>query len=148
MNNTRPTGSSRPPVRSTPAVDERVVRIHEVFELLVAGLRDAYELDEREQSVAKLVLFGRNSYAIAGRLGLDERTVLVQIQELFAKTNTDSRETLVRAALRLAGERERADAPISVAPRSAPVAPRRVIPTATHSRHAGAWPAARAQGSR
>jgi DNA-binding CsgD family transcriptional regulator len=126
-------------------VDERVVRIHEVFALLVAGLRDAYGLDEREQAVAKLVMFGRNSYAIAGRLGLEERTVLVQIQELFAKTNTDSRESLVRVALRLAGERERADAPIRLVSEPAPVVARPAVTNSDRSRHAGPWPAAGVQ---
>ncbi|KIG18105.1 hypothetical protein DB30_01992 [Enhygromyxa salina] len=119
-----------------------------MLELLVAGLRDAFTLSEREQSVAHSLLFGRNSYAIATRLGIDERRVLQDIQDLLAKTSTDDREALMRVALRLAGERERADAPIHRAPgpvhshaNAGPDAPASCS-TVSRSRYAGAWPAA------
>ncbi|PRP96167.1 helix-turn-helix transcriptional regulator [Enhygromyxa salina] len=147
---TDPAISPRLSLRPPPAAeDHRVARINEVLELLVAGLRDAFGLSEREQAVAHALLFGRNSYAIAGRLGIDERRVLQAIQDLFAKTNTDCRESLMRLALRLAGERELADAPIDRAPAPmhthaspGPDAPASCA-TASQSRYAGAWPAAK-----
>lgn len=140
-------------VEPTPAAPvDRLARVNEVLELLVAGLRDAYELGERERAIAQQLLFGRNSYAIAGQLGLDERSVLYQIQDLLAKTNTDGREGLMRLALRVAGERERADAPVrrmcALASPSPSRGPEPLVSRSTaRSRHAGAWPAASTQRS-
>jgi DNA-binding CsgD family transcriptional regulator len=139
--------SPRPTIRPKAApASLRVTRINEVLELLVAGLRDAYQLREREQAVARSLLFGRNSDAIAERLGIAERSVVQDIQDLFAKTNTDSRESLMRLALRIAGAREHADAPIRRGPTPAQTPgpdPLVACPTTPRSRHAGAWPAAK-----
>jgi DNA-binding CsgD family transcriptional regulator len=152
---TRYIPSPRSNVRLLPAAPvDRLARVNEVLELLVAALGDAHELSERERCVAHELLFGRNSYAIAGRLGIDERSVLHQIRDLFAKTDTGDREALMRLALRLAGERERADAPVRSMSPSAP-APAPTCPparrgadglesrsAAKRSRHAGVWPVA------
>ncbi|PRP92841.1 hypothetical protein ENSA5_46730 [Enhygromyxa salina] len=143
--------SPRDPVSIVSTPVDHVARINEVVKLLVAGLRDAYGLNELEQSLAQAVLFGSTSRAIAGQLGVDEGAALGAIQKLLARTNTDGRGGLMRLALRLAGERERADVPIASASGLAPSRsscgrdPKVTRVTATRSRYAGAWPVAPAR---
>lgn len=80
---------------------ERVLRINDLLELVVDSLSQTFALSEAEAALAYLVLLGRNPYAIARTLELDERQVIVEISALFCRTQTDSRETLFHLGLRL-----------------------------------------------
>jgi DNA-binding NarL/FixJ family response regulator len=99
---------------------EALVRVRELLASLTESLGDAFGLTERERSIAYLVLFGSNTYAIAQHLELDERTILAQIQALFANTGAQDRDSLLRLSLRLACARDSADVPMFARPGPVP----------------------------
>ena len=78
-----------------------MLRINDLLELVVDSLGQTFALSEAEAALAYLVLLGRNPYAIARALELDEPQVLIEISALFCRTQTDSRETLFHLGLRL-----------------------------------------------
>lgn len=96
---------------------EQALRLEPLLVTLVASLAEAYELDKRERAITRMLLRGRDVHTIAKCLGLNWRMTAWQVQDVFAKTETDSPRSLLHLALRTASARERVDAPVRVMPR-------------------------------
>ncbi len=98
----------------------------------VNRLARAHKLTEREQDILELVLNGRNNQQIGRELEISRATVKWHMHNIFAKTNTGNRESLLRLALQLgSGNQNDAPAPTpaskpatSVARPAASVAPK------------------------
>jgi DNA-binding NarL/FixJ family response regulator len=102
--------------RSTTPSDD-LTRPNASISALMTSLASTYGLNEREGAITRLVFLGFDARAIAKRLKLSERTVHWQLQDVFAKTGTDSTKSLIRLALRHASEAEAEDVPKHSIPR-------------------------------
>ena len=78
-------------------------------------LAKRHKLTDREQDILGCVLAGGNNDEIAKQLEISRATVKWHMHNVFAKTNTSNRESLLRLALQLGGARPpksaEADAP-------------------------------------
>jgi DNA-binding CsgD family transcriptional regulator len=96
--------------RST-APDDDATRPNESISVLMSSLATSYGLSERERAITRMVFLNFDVRSIAQRLELSERMVNWQLQDVFAKTGTDSNKSLIRLALHHASEAEAGDAP-------------------------------------
>ena len=71
----------------------------------VQRLASRHKLTVREQDILERVLAGRNNEQIGGDLEISRATVKWHMHNIFAKTNTSNRESLLRLALQLGGGR-------------------------------------------
>ncbi|NVB36370.1 helix-turn-helix transcriptional regulator [Pseudenhygromyxa sp. WMMC2535] len=69
----------------------------------VSRLARTHKLTDREQDILELVLNGRNNQQIGRELEISRATVKWHMHNIFAKTNTGNRESLLRLALQLGG---------------------------------------------
>ena len=67
-------------------------------------LAHKYKLTEREREILTRVLAGKSSRKIAVELEIQAGTVKWYMHNIFAKTNTETREKLLRLALSLTEE--------------------------------------------
>lgn len=72
----------------------------------VNRLARRHKLTSREQDILERVLAGRNNDEIGKDLEISRATVKWHMHNIFAKTNTGNRESLLRLALQLGGNRE------------------------------------------
>ncbi len=72
----------------------------------VERLARRHKLTIREQDILERVLAGRNNDEISRDLEISRATVKWHMHNVFAKTNTGNRESLLRLALQLGGVRE------------------------------------------
>ncbi|WP_258182880.1 response regulator transcription factor [Enhygromyxa salina] len=72
----------------------------------VNRLARRHKLTAREQDILECVLAGRNNGEIGLDLEISRATVKWHMHNIFAKTNTSNRESLLRLALQLGGSRE------------------------------------------
>ena len=93
------------------ALDQDATRPNESIPLLRTSLSETYGLTRRERSIARMVFLGFDLGAIAKRLDLSEKMAGWQLQDVFAKTGTDSAKSLIRLALSHSRELDQADAP-------------------------------------
>ncbi|MCA9681653.1 MAG: helix-turn-helix transcriptional regulator [Myxococcales bacterium] len=75
----------------------------------VNRLARRHKLTDREQDILERVLAGRNNEEIGLDLEISRATVKWHMHNIFAKTNTSNRESLLRLALQLGGVREADD---------------------------------------
>lgn len=75
----------------------------------VNRLARRHKLTSREQDILERVLAGRNNDEIGKDLEISRATVKWHMHNIFAKTNTGNRESLLRLALQLGGNREQDD---------------------------------------
>ena len=71
----------------------------------VNRLATRHKLTAREQDILERVLAGRNNEEIGKDLEISRATVKWHMHNIFAKTNTGNRESLLRLALQLGGVR-------------------------------------------
>jgi DNA-binding CsgD family transcriptional regulator len=111
--------SSAPIVSSQPRStrDDDLTRPNESISVLMASLAASYGLSERERAITRLVFLGFEPRTIAERLSLSERMVDWQLQDVFAKTGTDTAKALIQLALQHAREAEAGDVPARAMPR-------------------------------
>ena len=69
----------------------------------VNRLAQRHKLTPREQDILQLVLGGRNNEDISKDLDISRATVKWHMHNIFAKSNTGNRESLLRLALQLGG---------------------------------------------
>jgi DNA-binding CsgD family transcriptional regulator len=69
----------------------------------VTRLARRHKLTSREQDILELVLEGRTNTQIGRSLDISRATVKWHMHNVFAKTNTGTRESLLRLALQLGG---------------------------------------------
>ncbi len=72
----------------------------------VNRLARRHKLTLREQDILERVLAGRNNDEIGVDLEISRATVKWHMHNVFAKTNTGNRESLLRLALQLGGSRD------------------------------------------
>jgi DNA-binding CsgD family transcriptional regulator len=72
----------------------------------IEGLSTRHNLTERERDVLAGVLEGLDNQALARTLEISRATVKWHLHNVFAKTGTQNREALLRAALQLGGRSE------------------------------------------
>lgn len=72
----------------------------------VTRLARFHKLTEREQDLLECVLSGKTNEEIGRALEISRATVKWHMHNIFAKTNTGNRESLLRLALQLGGARE------------------------------------------
>ncbi len=72
----------------------------------ISRLTDFHKLTEREQDLLGCVLSGQTNEEIGRSLEISRATVKWHMHNIFAKTNTGNRESLLRLALQLGGGRE------------------------------------------
>ena len=87
----------------------------------VNRLARRHKLTGREQDILERVLAGRNNEDIGSDLEISRATVKWHMHNIFAKTNTGNRESLLRLALQLGGGREQEDDEEQVVEREADV---------------------------
>ncbi|HVI02259.1 MAG TPA: LuxR C-terminal-related transcriptional regulator [Enhygromyxa sp.] len=105
----------------------------------VNRLGQRHRLTAREQDILERVLCGASNQEIGRALEISRATVKWHMHNLFAKTNTNNRESLLRLALQLGGG-DPTGQPLSM--RSvAPSQPART-PAAKYSEPIGCWAAA------
>lgn len=117
--------STQPEVHFRVSEDDDAVRITAVLEALgfrvvrqldavdaharlrwaVDRLSRLHRLTEREQHVLAGVLEGQSNERLANKLDISRATVKWHLHNVFAKTGTTSRESLLRAALELGSDR-------------------------------------------
>jgi DNA-binding CsgD family transcriptional regulator len=90
----------------------------------VSRLAHRHKLTTREQNILELVLEGRTNTQISRALDISRATVKWHMHNVFAKTNTGTRESLLRLALQLGGAESGEAAPTR--PVAQPTAPRPV----------------------
>jgi hypothetical protein len=73
---------------------------------LVAALASTFALDESEQELATLLLFGRSIGAAARRMRIDNGEAQRRCRGLFGRTGADGHQQLFELALRLAAMTE------------------------------------------
>ena len=91
----------------------------------VDRLARRHQLTSREQDMLELVLDGRTNTQISRALDISRATVKWHMHNVFAKTNTGNRESLLRLALQLGNSRgasmpassRSASTPVSVPPK-------------------------------
>ncbi len=71
----------------------------------ITRLARRHKLTLREQDILERVLAGRNNQEIGRDLEISRATVKWHMHNIFAKTNTTQRESLLRLALQLGGAR-------------------------------------------
>ena len=71
----------------------------------VNRLARRHKLTAREQEILERVLAGRNNEEISKDLEISRATVKWHMHNIFAKSNTGNRESLLRLALQLGGNR-------------------------------------------
>ena len=71
----------------------------------VQRLAKRHKLTDREQDILGCVLAGGNNDEIAKQLEISRATVKWHMHNVFAKTNTSNRESLLRLSLQLGGAR-------------------------------------------
>ena len=112
------------------------------LEWAVTRLARRHRLTSRERDILALVLDGHLNDSVSRKLGISHATVKWHMHNLFAKTNTGNRESLLRLALQLgsaarsgATPEASASAPLSPpaparapAPHTARTAPRSALP--------------------
>jgi DNA-binding CsgD family transcriptional regulator len=108
----------------------------------VNRLGQRHRLTAREQDILERVLCGSSNQEIGRALEISRATVKWHMHNLFAKTNTNNRESLLRLALQLGGG-EPIIQPLSALSRStpAPSQPAR-SPSAKRNEPVGCWAAA------
>lgn len=88
----------------------------------VTRLARRHKLTSREQDILELVLEGRTNTQIGRVLDISRATVKWHMHNVFAKTNTGTRESLLRLALQLGGSDPAEQGAVIPAPvHSAPV---------------------------
>lgn len=107
----------------------------------VTRLARRHKLTSREQDILELVLEGRTNTQIGRVLDISRATVKWHMHNVFAKTNTGTRESLLRLSLQLGGSEPAEQAPVSapVVSPARPVAPA-PAPAATPASAAAAVP--------
>jgi DNA-binding CsgD family transcriptional regulator len=70
----------------------------------VSRLAERHRLTSREQDILEAVLAGHTNQQIGHELEISRATVKWHMHNVFAKTNTNNRESLLRLALQLGGE--------------------------------------------
>lgn len=92
-------------------LDERPISdlASEQLEHVIAGLRLAVLLCERDEQILRHYLFGRSCAATAAHVGLRETTVHKHLHRLFSRTQTQSRRELLHHGLQLDRQRARWD---------------------------------------
>jgi DNA-binding CsgD family transcriptional regulator len=91
----------------------------------VTRLARRHKLTNREQDILELVLEGRSNEQIGRSLEISRATVKWHMHNVFAKTNSGNRESLLRLALQLGGSGE----PIIEPPASEPEVAKPAAPT-------------------
>ncbi|MFV8749920.1 LuxR C-terminal-related transcriptional regulator [Nannocystaceae bacterium ST9] len=86
----------------------------------VTRLARFHKLTEREQDLLECVLSGKSNEDIGRSLEISRATVKWHMHNIFAKTNTGNRESLLRLALQLGGAREPRIEPSSHRPETSP----------------------------
>jgi DNA-binding CsgD family transcriptional regulator len=94
----------------------------------VNRLARRHKLTSREQDILELVLEGRTNTQIGRALDISRATVKWHMHNVFAKTNTGTRESLLRLALQLGGS---GDPIVEPAPMMPPVVVPATSPSAT-----------------
>jgi DNA-binding CsgD family transcriptional regulator len=94
----------------------------------VTRLARRHKLTNREQDILELVLEGRANEQIGRTLEISRATVKWHMHNVFAKTNSGNRESLLRLALQLGGNGDPIE-PTIEAPVSAPMVSQPVQPT-------------------
>jgi len=111
----------------------------------VDRLAHRHNLTKREQAMLERVLSGRTNQQISEELEISRATVKWHMHNVFAKTNTSNRESLLRLALQLGSGVEPtiapipASAPISQPTNHAPSQPSRAPTVVTHREPSGIW---------
>jgi DNA-binding CsgD family transcriptional regulator len=82
----------------------------------VTRLARRHKLTSREQDILELVLEGRTNTQIGRVLDISRATVKWHMHNVFAKTNTGTRESLLRLSLQLGGSEPIEQAPVFQAP--------------------------------
>jgi DNA-binding CsgD family transcriptional regulator len=82
----------------------------------VTRLARHHKLTSREQDILELVLEGRTNTQIGRVLDISRATVKWHMHNVFAKTSTGTRESLLRLALQLGGSEPSEPAPVISAP--------------------------------
>jgi DNA-binding CsgD family transcriptional regulator len=72
----------------------------------VTRMARCHKLTEREQDLLECVLAGKSNEEIGRSLDISRATVKWHMHNIFAKTNTANRESLLRLALQLGGARD------------------------------------------
>lgn len=106
-----------PVIDSQPRPPDDATRPNESISILMLSLAATYGLSQAERAITRLVFLGFDVPAIAVRLSLSERAVNWRLQDVFAKTETDSAKSLIRLALQHAREADASDAPTREMPR-------------------------------
>jgi DNA-binding CsgD family transcriptional regulator len=78
----------------------------------ISRLAQRHKLTAREQDILERVLAGRSNLEISRDLEISRATVKWHLHNIFAKTNTTQRESLLRLALQLGAVRPNIEAPI------------------------------------
>jgi len=86
------------------------------LEWAVTRLARQHKLTNREQDILALVLDGHDNEGVGRKLSISRATVKWHMHNLFAKTNTGNRESLLRLALQLGSQ----DGPSAPMPTSRP----------------------------
>jgi DNA-binding CsgD family transcriptional regulator len=89
----------------------------------VTRLARRHKLTSREQDILELVLEGRTNTQIGRSLDISRATVKWHMHNVFAKTNTGTRESLLRLALQLGGSEPLEQPPVFATPASLPAPP-------------------------
>ena len=74
------------------------------LEWAVTRLARQHKLTNREQDILALVLDGHDNEGVGRKLSISRATVKWHMHNLFAKTNTGNRESLLRLALQLGSQ--------------------------------------------
>jgi DNA-binding CsgD family transcriptional regulator len=82
----------------------------------VTRLARRHKLTSREQDILELVLEGRTNTQIGRMLDISRATVKWHMHNVFAKTNTGTRESLLRLSLQLGGSEPVEQMPVISAP--------------------------------
>ena len=97
-------------------------------------------LTAREQDILERVLSGSSNQEIGRELEISRATVKWHMHNVFAKTNTNNRESLLRLALQLGGSGEPVIEPMPLArPIAPPSQPARAPSLVTRSESSSCW---------
>jgi DNA-binding CsgD family transcriptional regulator len=101
----------------------------------VNRLARRHKLTPREQDILERVLAGRNNEEIGKDLEISRATVKWHMHNIFAKTNTGNRESLLRLALQLGGRRSQDESELDASTEveeEAPIVRQSELPTEPH----------------
>jgi DNA-binding CsgD family transcriptional regulator len=96
----------------------------------VTRLARRHKLTSREQDILELVLEGRTNTQIGRMLDISRATVKWHMHNVFAKTNTGTRESLLRLSLQLGGSEPLEQPPVFATPVVMPTPPPSPAPVA------------------